>query len=115
MIQAHIARAYSKDFNSLARQESRLRKQRNEHIEQLVRLQEDRKWLYQGCLERAINALDKARFDRTTFDPAEIGFEFTEEFLKPRLAAFVSGGSSQVAKFERSTKLNSRLTASKGR
>ena len=112
MLQALIARAYRQDFNNLARQESRLRKQRTEDLAALKVLQDDRKYLYYEALGKAMHALTGAKMNRTPFDASQFGFDFTTEFLEERWQVYTRGKVAGVEQYERSKKINANLNKS---
>jgi hypothetical protein len=105
MLEALIARAFRKDFNSLALQERRLRNQLEKHVAELKQLQDDREAIH--FQRRNLVMMKSQRIGGfTPFADAveEYGFEFDDEYLDTRLRANELGGQDAVKQFDRSWK-----------
>ena len=82
MLEALIARTYKKDFNNLATQERRLRKQLASLVAELTQLQEEREAVQ---FQRRNEAMAAPSCFRPFPGMAEkFGFEFTAEYLRTR-------------------------------
>ncbi len=82
LLDAKIFLTYQRQLNNLSIQENRLRRQRDQDVERLQNSQSERaKALHQSAL-----ALETARKEGVTYDPAADGFEFSIEELDQRLS-----------------------------
>jgi hypothetical protein len=86
LIELDIYQCNEKQLRNLALQESRVRRQRDRDNEELRYLQAERKRLVEEKLQLAVQAYQKAKTDRTPFDPTTLGFVFSI----PEIEAFLS-------------------------
>jgi hypothetical protein len=98
LIDARTYLAYEKQLRNLAIQESRLRRQREKDMAELLRLQKERRDRYAALstrerLDEAAQLFEAAQAAGTEFDPAAHGFEFSIRELKTHLLFMNSGDS----------------------
>ena len=88
LIEAQIFLAYQKQLNNLSVQEGRLRKQRENDIAALKKLQQERETRINGQIATGIQLYQEARKAGHSFDPAEFGFEITMSQILEKMAYF---------------------------
>ena len=111
MLRAHIRRTYRKDFNNLNLQETRLRRQRDADIEQLLKLQDDRTSLERESLKNCLYEFQKAQMNRQPFDSKDFGFDFTIAELTERNKFQRLENGQGLAKYQRCNKILAGLKA----
>jgi hypothetical protein len=94
LIELHTFLTYEKQLRNLQLQESRLARRREKEYAELRRLQQERNQKEKQELEMAAKLYLAAKHDRKPFDPADHGFEFSnqdvEEFLEGVRAANIA-------------------------
>jgi hypothetical protein len=75
--QAHTLRAYAKDLNNLAIQETRLDKRFQRELAELNRIQAERQEQERLALRQAAQLYLQAKKENKPFNPAQFGFEFS--------------------------------------
>jgi hypothetical protein len=101
MIEAQIFLTHRKDFSNLALQEARLRRHHNAELAQLKEMQRQRVADRAARLDKALQYAEGAQRRNVEFDPAALGFEFSNEEIRNeienRRARYFLGGIDQFA------------------
>ena len=85
MMETEIFLKYEKQLRNLQLQEARLRRRYEKETAEIRQLQEERIRRERQDLDVAAKMYLKARHDGKSFDPAEVGFEFSIEAVKEYL------------------------------
>jgi hypothetical protein len=96
LIQAHTLRAYAKDLNNLAIQETRLDKRFQRELAELKRIQAEREEEERIALRQAAQLYMQAKKQNRPFNPAEFGFEFSTQQIELFIQACNSSRTGQM-------------------
>ena len=96
LLDAKIFLTYGRQLNNLSLQENRLRNQRDRDLADLQQLQKERRSAQNADLLNAVKLYEEALANKSSFDPAAFGFEFSMDEIQHRLdqLKLVRGGRS---------------------
>jgi hypothetical protein len=90
LIEAHTFLTYRKDLNNLSVQEGRLLRMRENTLNSLNKVQEERRKRINVQITRAATALQEAKRAGKPFDLAEFGFEISKEQVEAMVLGWIA-------------------------